>query len=113
MEKAVKAWKVVAYRIRVEKYLKAKFLAKHGATFFDNLREKFFEIRTERIKEERALDHYESILVEKAFVALQRSYYRGRDKLINKRKAFNAYVTRLTSKHFMILAKYAKERAAS
>ena len=109
--KSIKAWKVVAYRARVEKYLKAKFLAKFGTAFFENMREKFFEIRTERIKETRALNHYEDCLVEKAFVALQQSFLRGKSKHHNKQKALKANSQRLKSKALAILLNYSKERA--
>ena len=52
----MKAWMLFAYRQRVFHYMQRKLLHRVGTDFFERLREKFFEIKTESIKEQKAVD---------------------------------------------------------
>ena len=50
LRRGVAAWKKFSYRIRVHYYLSGKQRLRYGAKFLANLREKFFEARTEKMK---------------------------------------------------------------
>ena len=60
-----------AYRQRVFHYLQKRLLYRVGKVFFENMRDKFFELKTESIKEQKALDLYHSTLEVKSFVAIR------------------------------------------
>ena len=77
---AVKAWKIVAYRARVVKYFRGVFLEKHGRSFFNNLKERYFEIRTERALIRKADKHLLAATALKIFAALARSVVKRRTK---------------------------------
>ena len=55
-DRGLKAWMLFAYRQRVFHYMQRKLLHRVGTDFFERLREKFFEIKTESIKEQKAVD---------------------------------------------------------
>ena len=53
-EKAIASWKAFSYRVRVQRYLEQKLKLRIGAQFLSNMREQYFQIKTERLKERRA-----------------------------------------------------------
>jgi hypothetical protein len=69
---AIKAWKIVTYQTRVVKYFRGIFLEKHGRVFFDHLRERYFEIRTERALARKASAHLLAVTAAKVFTSLAR-----------------------------------------
>ena len=53
--KGIAAWKTYSYRMRVQRYLENKFKLRIGERFLGNLREQFFQIKTEKLKEHKAV----------------------------------------------------------
>lgn len=106
MVKAIKAWKVVAYRARIVSYYRAVHLEKHGRVFFSNLRERYFEVRTEKALARKADSHLLAAIAMKVFAGLAASVAKNRAKL---RAVKLLRVTKMT-KCWSAINKYAVDR---
>ena len=77
LRRGVAAWKKFSYRMRVHYYLSGKQRLRYGAKFLANLRERFFEARTEKMKYLKAESQHEQTLLVKSLVSLRlRAQYR-------------------------------------
>jgi Holliday junction resolvase-like predicted endonuclease len=104
--RAIKSWKLISYRARVLRYFKHRSLIKHGSLFFDRLRERFFEIRTERVINQRAIRLRQTVLVSKVLKSFNLKARRNR----RKRNATKAIQQHKTRQVFHALRKYSHQR---
>lgn len=70
--RAVKALKIFIYRVRVYRYLRHKALLAVAPTFFDRLKDRYFEVRAERFQESKAEQLYRRNLMFTGLLCLHR-----------------------------------------
>jgi len=87
LRKGIKAWQKFSYRVRVQRYITGLQKLRYGVQFFANLRESFFEVRTEKMKETKAIAQHAQTLVVKSLVALRLHAQRSQIKSFKSAQA--------------------------